>query len=53
MTGYAWVFLAAFIAALVLLVIALAVLDEQSSDLRRLRRQAFLRIRQLEQEKTR
>lgn len=53
MTGLAWIFLGVFIAALVLLVIALVVIDEQDHELKRLRRKSTLRILELEQEKPR
>lgn len=51
MTGYAWVFLGAFIAALVLLTVVVGAANDLSSENRRLRMAAARRVRHLDQKK--
>lgn len=53
MTGYAWIFLGAFIIALVLLAVVVGAANDLSSENRRLRMAATRRVRHLDREKNR
>lgn len=53
MTNLAVAFLTLFVVCLALLIVAIACLDEEATDNRRLRAAAARRVRELEQEKTR